>query len=269
MSATHSLEGQTAIVTGAGRGIGRGIAHELAAVGADVVVADTDTLASEHNQYDDTDVGGYAAAREVVDELEDAGCDAMAVECDVTDADAVESAVETTLEEFGSVDVLVNNAGIITAGFTQDLAEDEWDAIVDVNLKGTFLASRAVIPEMIDQGEGRIVNVASIAGKMGFGGLAHYCASKWGVIGLTKTMAAELARFDVTVNAICPGIVDTAMWENVLTPFMDQPYEDSVESLIPLGRDQSAEEMGELAVYFATNPNVTGQAVNVDGGARM
>ena len=269
MAADEQLSGETAIVTGAGRGIGRGIAHELANAGAAVTVVDTDTLEHPYNQYDDTEIGGYEAARDVAEELESQGSEAIALECDVTDADEVESAVETTIDEFGAVDVLVNNAGIVTAAFTQDIEEEEWDAIVDVNLKGTFLPSREVIPHMIERESGRIINLASIAGKMGFGGLGHYCASKWGVIGFTKTLAAELARFDVTANAICPGVVETAMWENVLTPFMDQPYEETVESMMPLGRDQSTEEMGELALYFATNPNVTGQAVAVDGGALL
>jgi len=266
---TDALDGRTAMVTGAGRGIGRGIALELAREGADVVAVDTDSLGSAHNQYGDTEIGGHEAARELEAEIDALGRRSVAYDCDVSDAAAVEGTVEAAIDEFDGIDVLVNNAGIITAGFLGELEEAEWDAVIDVNLKGPFLVSRAVVPHMIDREGGAIVNVSSIAGRMGFGGLAHYCASKWGVLGLTETMAAELARFSITVNAICPGVVETAMWENVLTPFIDRPYEENVDSLIPLGRDQSVEEMGELAVYFASNPNVTGQAVAVDGGALL
>jgi meso-butanediol dehydrogenase/(S,S)-butanediol dehydrogenase/diacetyl reductase len=136
---------------------------------------------------------------------------------------------------------------------------------MDVNVKGVFLPSRAAIPHL-KESKGSIINTASIAGTIGAAGLAHYCASKHAVLGLTKSLSLELAGDDVTVNAICPGIVDTPMWSKVLTPQMDEDYEDTVKRVIPLGRDQSPEDMGRLAVFYATNRNVTGQALAVDGG---
>lgn len=266
---THDLEGEVAVVTGGGRGIGSGIAHRFAEEGMHVAILDTDHLDYEYNQYGSTEIGGYDEARGVVSEIEEMGGDAMAIDCDVTEADQVHDAVETITEEWGGIDVMVNNAGIITAGYVEELDEEEWDALFDVNVKGVFLGSQAVIPHMKERGDGRIINTASIAGKMPFPGLAHYVASKYAVMGLTKTMAMELADDGVTVNAICPGILNTAMWENVLTPFFDQPFEESLEANIPQGTEQTPEEMADLAVYFATNPSVTGQAVNVDGGAQM
>ncbi|MFQ3294625.1 MAG: meso-butanediol dehydrogenase/(S,S)-butanediol dehydrogenase/diacetyl reductase [Natrialbaceae archaeon] len=266
---THHLEGKVAVVTGGGRGIGKGIAHRFAEEGMNVAVVDTDRIDYEYNQYDTREIGGYDEAQGVAPEIEELGSSAMALDCDVTKADQVHDAVDTVIDEWGGIDVMVNNAGIITAGFLEELDEEEWDALFNVNVKGVFLGSRAVIPHMKERGDGRIINTASIAGKMPFPGLAHYVASKYAVVGLTKTIAMELADAGVTANAICPGILNTAMWENVLTPFFDQPFEKSLEQNIPQGTEQTPEDMADLAVYFATNPHVTGQAVNVDGGARM
>jgi meso-butanediol dehydrogenase/(S,S)-butanediol dehydrogenase/diacetyl reductase len=266
---THDLEGKVAVVTGGGRGIGRGIAHRFAEEGMDVAIVDTDELDFEYNQYGSTEIGGYDEAKAVAAEIEDLGREAMALDCDVSKADEVHDAVRTVIDDWGTIDVMVNNAGIITAGHVEELAEEEWDALFDVNVKGVFLGAKAVVPHMREQGDGRIINTASIAGKMPFPGLSHYVSSKYAVVGLTKTLALELADDGVTVNAICPGILNTAMWENVLTPFFDEPFEDSLEANIPQGTEQTPEDMADLAVYFATNPKVTGQAVNVDGGAQM
>jgi len=158
----------------------------------------------------------------------------------------------------------VNNAGVITVAEVEEMEEDEWDSVMDVNVKGQFLVARAAISHL-KESSGTIINTASIAGKIGAAGLAHYCASKHAVIGLTKSLALELAD-DVTVNAICPGIVETPMWEQILTPSLDESYEETIERAIPLGRDQTPEDMGKLAVFYATNRNVTGQALAVDGG---
>ncbi|SFR46725.1 meso-butanediol dehydrogenase / (S,S)-butanediol dehydrogenase / diacetyl reductase [Halogeometricum rufum] len=265
MSTEHSLEDAVSIVTGAGGQIGEGIAVELAKAGSDVVVADVDVLDTEYNQQSSTEVGGATRAEEVAGRVEEHGRRAHIVECDVTHADQVEAMVEETISEFGRLDVLCNNAGIITFDTVDEMDEEEWDSVMDVNVKGVFLPSRAAIPHL-KESKGSIINTASIAGTIGAAGLAHYCASKHAVLGLTKSLSLELAGDDVTVNAICPGIVDTPMWSKVLTPQMGEDYEETVKRAIPLGRDQSPEDMGRLAVFYATNRNVTGQALAVDGG---
>jgi len=269
------LDGKVAIVTGAGRGIGRGIALELAKEGADIVVVDADQLTSKYNQYGSTKVGGYKAANKVVGEIKALGRRAIAIECDVTIGDQVNAMVKKALGEFGKIDILVNNAGVITVAPAVELVEEEWDYIMDVNAKGVWLCSKAVVPHMIKQKSGKIINTASIAGKKGYASLSHYCASKFACVGFTQALAMELARHNITVNAICPGIVWTQMWV-VLSEAWKKPgktgkesYPLIVKDLIPQWRDQTPEDMGKLAVYFATMDNVTGQAVNVCGGAEI
>jgi meso-butanediol dehydrogenase/(S,S)-butanediol dehydrogenase/diacetyl reductase len=173
--------------------------------------------------------------------------------------------IEETVSEFGGLDVLVNNAGVITVAEIEEMDEAEWDSVMDVNVKGQFLVARAAISHL-KESSGTIINTTSIAGKIGAAGLGHYCASKHAVVGLTKSLALELADDDVTVNAICPAIVETPMWEQILTPSLDESYEETIERAIPLSRDQTPEDMGKLAVFYATNRNVTGQALAVDGG---
>lgn len=265
MAENVSLEGAVSIVTGAGGRIGEGIASELAAAGSDVVIADVDVLDTEHNQQSSREVGGVERAQEVAGRIESHGRRAHIVECDVTKADQVEAMIEETITEFGQIDVLCNNAGVITVAPVEEMEEAEWDSVLDVNVKGTFLVSRAAISHLRESG-GCVINTASIAGSIGAAGLGHYCASKHAVIGFTKSLALELAPDDVTVNAICPGIVDTPMWAEVLTPTLEESYEETIERVVPLGRDQTPEDMGRLAVFYATNRNVTGEAVKVDGG---
>jgi meso-butanediol dehydrogenase/(S,S)-butanediol dehydrogenase/diacetyl reductase len=262
---TEDLDGSTAVVTGAGGQIGGGIARELARAGSDVVLADVDVLDTEYNQQASEEVHGSEGAHAVADEIENMGRETMVVDCDVTKADQVEELIDRTVAEFGGLDIMANNAGVITMSTVAEMDEAEWDSIMDVNVKGVFLCARAAIPELRES-NGTMINTASIAGEIGAAGLGHYCASKHAVIGLTKSLALELAPDDVTVNAICPGIVDTPMWSEVLTPAMDASYEEIIGDVIPLGRDQTPEDMGRLAVYFATNRNVTGEAVKVDGG---
>ncbi|WP_128226267.1 SDR family oxidoreductase [Halobacteriaceae archaeon SHR40] len=259
-----SLEGAVSIVTGGGGDIGGGIAEEFAAAGSDVVIADVDVLDTEYNQQSSEEIGGTTRAQKVVDRVEAEGQRAHVVDCDVTKADQVEAMVDEVVEEFGKIDVLANNAGVITVTTVEEMAEEEWDTVMDVNVKGMFLVSRAVIPHLRDSG-GTIVNTASIAGSIGAAGLAHYCSSKHAVLGLTKSLSLELAP-DVTVNALCPGIVETPMWSDVLTPETGEAYEDTIDRTIPMGRDQTPEDMGRLAVFLAENRNITGQSVVVDGG---
>jgi len=264
MVAERSLDGAVSIVTGGAGDIGRGIATELAAAGSDVVIADVDVLETEFNQHSSREIQGTERAGAVVDRVESEGQRAHVVECDVTDAAAVEAMVEEVVDEFGGIDVLANNAGIITLTQVEEMAQEEWDSVMDVNAKGLFLTSRAAIPHLRES-EGTIVNTASIAGKTGAAGLAHYCASKHAAIGFTRALSIELAPA-VTVNAICPGIVQSPMWEEVLTPAMDESYDEIVERSTPMEREQSPEDMGRLAVFFARNRNITGQAYVVDGG---
>ncbi len=258
MATESRLEGCVSIVTGARGVIGSGIARELAAAGSDVVIQ------TEHDANRSTEVTDPKRTRALVDEIEGMGRDAMPVNCDVASADQVTAMVEETLETFGRLDVLVNNAGIVRVSRVEEMPEAEWDLVMDVNVKGMFLCSRAAIPHLRESA-GSIINNGSIASFGGAAGLAHYCSSKHAVIGLTKALALELAEDDVTVNAICPGIVDTPMWSEVLAPDPEQ-YEATIRQKIPLRRDQTPEDMGRLAVFLATNRNVTGEAVKVDGG---
>lgn len=258
----RDLDGTVAIVTGAAGDIGGGLTRELAAAGCNIVIADLGV--SESAADDDSKPDNRTHATELADELESMGSETLLVECDVTDAEQVEAMVETTVDEFGGLDILMSNAGIITSSPVEEMDEDEWDAVMDVNAKGMFLCARAAIPHLKDGGS--IINTASIAGEIGAGGIAHYAASKHAVLALTKTLALELAEDDVTVNAICPGIVDTPMWRDVLTPANEESYDDTIQRSIPLHRDQKPEDMGRLAVFFAENRNITGEAVKVDGG---
>ncbi len=258
MNNRTSLEGCVSIVTGARGGIGRGISRELAAAGSDVV------LQIERDQRDSVEVNDAARARPLVEEIEALGRKALPINCDVSNPAHVEAMVDRTIEAFGRLDVLVNNAGIVNTFRLEDMPEDEWDRVIDVNLKGMFLCCRAAIPHL-KASAGAIINNGSIASFGGASGLTHYCASKHAVIGLTKALALELAQYDVTVNAVCPGIVDTPMWSEVLTPDPEQ-YKAVISRVIPLGRDQTPEDMGRAAVFLATNANITGQSITVDGG---
>ncbi|MCA3869824.1 MAG: SDR family oxidoreductase, partial [Burkholderia sp.] len=176
------------------------------------------------------------------------------------------------LAELGGLDILVNCAGVISIHPVAELTERDWDFVMDVNAKGTFLGCRAALAHLKAQGRGRIINVASIAGKEGFPNLAHYSASKFAVVGFTNALAKELARDGVTVNAICPGIVRTYMWDRLSDEWktdgetVEASWQRHQLTLIPQGRAQTPEDMGRLALFFATMDNVTGQAVNVDGG---
>lgn len=234
MSSVNNLENQVAIVTGAGGDIGRGIALELAEAGADIATVDVEDLSSEHHQAGSEKLGGYEESQTVVDEIEDLGRGAISIECDVTDNNQVNQMIDSVLDEFGKFDILVNNAGVITHSPIEEMEEQEWESIMDVNAKGVFLCSRAAIPHLTDRQTGTIINTASVAGKIPFRGLGHYCASKFANIGLTKVLALELASDNITVNAICPGIVRTPMWEDVLTPSQEESYEETIEDLMPL-----------------------------------
>ena len=257
------LTDATAIGTGGARGIGRGIALALAHEGANVVIADLPSVQDEMEQ---------TAAL-----VEGEGAQALLAHCDVRDWSQVSSLTQATLDRFGRIDILVNNAGVISVAPVVALAEEEWDRVLAVNLKGTFLCSKAVAPHMTEQRSGRIVNISSVAGRKGQFGLGHYCASKFGVIGLTQTLALELAPGNVTVNVVCPGEVDSAMWRDQLLPALaasmgttpDEAWERFTRERVPLGRPQTAADIGQAVVYLCHADNITGAAINVNGGSEM
>lgn len=251
-----TLHGKAAYVTGAARGIGRGVALALAREGADVAVSDVLT--------DDCLM--------VAEEIRALGRKAVSIRADVTRPEDVARLMRETVTILGRLDIAVNNAGVVSASPLADLPEAEWDRVMAVNAKAAFLCCKAALPVLRAGGGGKIINVASIAGKEGFANLAHYCASKFAVVGLTNALAKEVAHENITVNAICPGIVRTAMWDYLSDAWKagqetpEQSWMRHVTSLIPQARPQTADDMGRLAVFFATMDNVTGQAVNVDGG---
>lgn len=268
-----SLAGKVALITGGGTGIGKGIAERFGREGMKIAVAGLEHAKSTATQYFGRKLGGYSAAQSVAGSL---GNGAIAIEADVTERAQVQAMVAKAVEAFGRLDVLVNCAGLVTARPIAEMTEDEWDSILDVNLKGTFLTNQAAVIQMRKQGGGgRIINLASIAGKFGTGTLTHYCASKFGVVGFTNALAKEVAREGITVNAICPGIVGTQMWTLLNAAFAqpgetpEQVYARAVDTYIPQGVEQTNEDMADMAVFLATAPHVTGQAINVDGGAAI
>lgn len=245
------LEGRTAIVTGARRGIGRAIALELAKEGASVAVSDI-------SQED---------CRKVAGEIEKLGRKGLAVKCDVTSTPDVEEMVKKTLAQFGKLDILVNNAGIIAYKPFLELTDEDWDGIMSVNLKGQFLCARATAREMIKNRWGRIINIASISSGgcgIAFPLIAHYTASKGGVIALTEALALELTSQGINVNAICPGAIDTDMSKGV----KDSAQLAQVLTRIPKGRLGRPEEIASLAAFLASEEAdyISGAAIVVDGG---
>jgi 3-oxoacyl-[acyl-carrier protein] reductase len=238
---------KNAIVTGSARGIGRGIAEKLASSGLNVVVSD---ILEE-------------AAQETANQLQALGVKSLAIRTDVSNVEDVEKLVKTTVAEWGSVDILVNNAGVTRDNLSIRLSEQDWDTVLRINLKGTFLCSQAAAKEMMKNRFGRIVNIASVIGLMGNAGQANYAASKGGVIALTKSMARELAKRNITVNAVAPGFILTEMTEKL----SDKVREEYVAN-IPLRRAGTPQDIAE-AVHFLVSPAasyITGVVLNVSGG---
>ncbi|MFP3322128.1 3-oxoacyl-[acyl-carrier-protein] reductase [Planococcus sp. SIMBA_160] len=245
------LTGKTAIITGASRGIGAAIARRFAEEGANIVV-----------NYS----GSQDKAEAVVAEIEQAGGKAIAVKANVADADAVKSLADAAMKEFGSIDILVNNAGITRDNLMMRMKEDEWDDVINTNLKGVFLCTKAVTRQMMKQRAGRIVNIASIVGVMGNAGQANYVAAKAGVIGLTKTTARELASRGITANAVAPGFITTDMTEK-----LGDDVQASMLAQIPLARFGAPEDVANAALFLASDEAnyVTGQTLHLDGGMVM
>ncbi|WP_416144958.1 3-oxoacyl-[acyl-carrier-protein] reductase [Planococcus koreensis] len=246
-----NLTGKTAIITGASRGIGAEIARKMAEAGAKIVV-----------NYS----GSQAKAEAVVEEIKNNGGEAIALKADVADADAVKAMVDQTMQAFGSVDILVNNAGITRDNLMMRMKDDEWDDVINTNLKGVFICTKAVTRQMMKQRSGRIVNIASIVGVMGNAGQANYVAAKAGVIGLTKTTARELASRNITANAVAPGFITTDM-----TDKLGEDIQKTMLAQIPLGRFGKPEEVAKAALFLASDDAsyMTGQTLHLDGGMVM
>jgi 3-oxoacyl-[acyl-carrier protein] reductase len=248
-TSSQKLSDRVAIVTGASRGIGRAVALALAAEGANVVV--NYARSSE-------------AAEQVVAIITEAGGKALALQADVSQPEQVDALVKETMDKFSRVDVLVNNAGITRDTLLLRMKPEDWQAVIDLNLTGVFLCTRAVSKIMLKQRAGRIVNIASVAGQMGNPGQANYSAAKAGVIGFTKTVAKELASRGVTVNAVAPGFIATDMTQDLKS--------DEILKYIPLGRYGQPEEVAGMVRFLAADPAaayITGQVFNVDGGMVM
>jgi meso-butanediol dehydrogenase / (S,S)-butanediol dehydrogenase / diacetyl reductase len=249
---------RTALVTGAAGGIGRAIACALAAAGHRLAIADVD----------EAGLAGTAAA---------AGGDCEQIVLDVTDAAAVGAAIGQVCDRLGVPHVVVNAAGISTMALLVDLSERDWDAMMAVNAKGTFLVMRAVLPAMIARRAGTVINIASVAGIEGAELLSHYSASKFAVVGLTQAAAKEVAPFGIRVNAICPGLIRTAMqdreviWEAELSGQTPEQIRQGYVDMTPLARLGSPADVARLASFLAGDDSdfITGQSIHVDGGLRM
>lgn len=250
MRETLELLGKVALVTGAAQGIGKAIALLLAEKGADVVVSDINV----------------EKAQETAREIEEKGRKSMALKVNVADPDEVEQMVETIIEKFSRIDILVNNAGITRDKLLLRMSSEDWDAVLDVNLKGVFNCTKSVIKYMSKQRSGKIVNIASVVGLMGNVGQANYAASKAGVIGFTKTVAREFAQRGININAIAPGYIQTPM-----TEVLPEKVKEELMRLIPMGRLGQPEDVAQAVLFLVSEASnyVTGQVLNVNGGIYM
>lgn len=241
---------KVAVITGASRGIGRSIALALAAKGATIVAVDMDQASTEA----------------VVAELQATGAKALAVVGNVTVSADVERIIDVAIEAYGRVDILVNNAGITRDGLLMRMKDEDWDAVLNVNLKGAFLCTRAAFKVMSKQRYGRIINIASVVGQMGNAGQANYCASKAGLIGLTKSNAREMAKRNITVNAVAPGFIATAM-----TDALSDKVRAELTAQIPLERLGSADDIANAVLFLSSEASgyITGHVLSVNGGMYM
>jgi 3-oxoacyl-[acyl-carrier protein] reductase len=244
------LAGQIAVVTGSARGIGKTIAMSLAEAGANIVVSDLNV----------------EAGKETVGEIEAMGREAIWVQADVSKSDQANQLIESAQEKFGRLDILVNNAGITRDNLLMRMSEDEWDSVIAVNLKGTYNCIRAATKIFMKQRAGRIINIASVVGQMGNAGQANYASSKAGVIGLTKSVAKELAGRNILVNAVAPGFIETAMTER-----LTEKAKEALIQLIPLAKLGQPEDVAKVVLFLSSERSsyITGQVINVDGGMVM
>jgi len=255
------LNNKIVVVTGAGRGVGEAISIRLAKEGADIVVCDID----------------FDNAERTAEKIKTIGRQSLAIKADVSKGKDVEEMVNLTMEKFGRIDILVNNAGILIIKPIVEFEEEEWDRVIDVDLKGVFLCSRAVAKIMINQKSGKIINISSSSGKMGTEFFANYAAAKFGVIGFTQGLAKELAPYKITVNAVCPGIIATKMWDYVdeeLSKRLSLPKGEAFKKQIqkiPLSQSGTPEDVAGVVVFLLSSEAdyMTGQAINVTGGMVM
>ncbi|MCO7127968.1 3-oxoacyl-[acyl-carrier-protein] reductase [Sporolactobacillus shoreicorticis] len=245
------LEGKTALVTGASRGIGRAIAIKLAQLGASVIV-----------NYS----GNKMRAENTAAEIRSVGREALIWQCDVSDEKAVQEMVKESLAHFGHIDIVVNNAGITRDGLLMRMKEEDWDAVLDTNLKGVFLVTKAALRPMIRQKQGKIINVASVVGILGNASQANYVAAKAGVIGLTKATAREVASRGINVNAVAPGFIVTDM-----TDELPDEVKEKMKKDIPLGKPGMPDDVADAVAFLASDGSkyMTGQTLSIDGGMAM
>ena len=246
-----NLTGKVALVTGASRGIGQATAIDLAKAGADIVV---------------NFIGNEAVAQETVEAIEALGRKAIKIKADVGNAEDVQAMVDEAVAAFGHIDILVNNAGITRDGLLIRMKDSDWDDVLNINLKGVYLVTKAVAKLMIKQRAGRIINMTSVSGVTGNVGQANYAAAKAGVIGFTKTCAKELAARGITVNAVAPGFIETAM-----TDVLPEKIKEGIAATVPFGRMGQPEEIASVVTFLASDfaSYITGQVLNVDGGMVM
>lgn len=245
------LQGKCAVITGASRGIGREIAMKYAKEGANIVL-----------NYRNSET----EALQLKEELDKLGSDTLIVKANVSNFEEAEKLIKEAKEVFGRVDILVNNAGITKDNLIMRMKEEDFDSVIDVNLKGAFNCLKAVTPIMIRQKSGKIINMSSVVGVIGNAGQVNYCASKAGLIGMTKSLAREIGGKNINVNAIAPGFIDTDM-----TKVLSEDQKKNIMSQVPLKRLGQAEDIANLALFLASNQSdyITGQVIHVDGGMAM
>lgn len=244
------MTGHTAIITGAGRGIGKAIGEALAGRGVNIVVVDVN----------------LDMAKEAASDLEKLGVRSVGLKADVSNSSEVSELFENAVKEFGKIEILVNNAGITKDGLLMRMKEEDWDAVMNINLKGTFLCSKEAVKIMAKQRYGRIINIASVVAFMGNPGQANYSASKAGIVGLTKTIAKEYASRALTVNAVAPGFIATAM-----TDVLAENVKQDMMKAIPMGRFGTSKDVAAAVLFFAAPEAgyITGQVIHVNGGMYM
>jgi len=245
------LKGKCAVITGASRGIGKAIALKLASLGANIVI----NYRSNEKE-----------ALEVENEIKNMGAEAIIVKGDISKAQEVENLVLVAKEKFGNIDIMVNNAGITKDTLILRMKEEDFDSVIDVNLKGVFNCLKAITPIMVKQKHGKIINLSSVVGITGNAGQVNYSASKAGVIGMTKSLAREVGSRGITVNAVAPGYIETDM-----TEALGDKYKEEMKKNIPLKRLGKAEDVAEVVAFLASESSnyVTGQVIQVDGGMLM